>query len=101
MVSLAAVEELVLRTWPRTRHAVMSVPDPQAGEQLVLLTEHYAATRLALVERARLEGASNLTVPKRVLVVPSIPLLANGKIDYPATRALAEKILTRPQEAAG
>jgi acyl-[acyl-carrier-protein]-phospholipid O-acyltransferase/long-chain-fatty-acid--[acyl-carrier-protein] ligase len=101
MVSLAAVEAFVLQTWPRIRHAVVSLPDAQTGEQLVLLTELRAATRQALVERARLEGASNLTVPKRVLVVPSIPLLANGKIDYPATRALAEKILTRPQEAAG
>jgi acyl-[acyl-carrier-protein]-phospholipid O-acyltransferase/long-chain-fatty-acid--[acyl-carrier-protein] ligase len=100
MVSLAAVEELVLRTWPRTRHAIVSVPDPQAGEQLVLLTEHSAATRQALMERARLEGASNLSVPKRILTVPAIPLLANGKIDYPAARALAEKMLPHPREAA-
>jgi acyl-[acyl-carrier-protein]-phospholipid O-acyltransferase/long-chain-fatty-acid--[acyl-carrier-protein] ligase len=100
MVSLAAVEELVLRTWPRKRHAIVNMPDPQTGEQLVLLTEHSAATRQTLVERARLEGASNLNVPKRILIVPAIPLLANGKIDYPAARALAEKMLTRPQEAA-
>jgi len=100
MVSLAAVEEFVLRTWPRTRHAVMSVPDPQAGEQLVLLTEHSAATRQALVERARLEGASNLIIPKRILTVPALPLLTNGKIDYPAARALAGKMLAHRQEAA-
>jgi acyl-[acyl-carrier-protein]-phospholipid O-acyltransferase/long-chain-fatty-acid--[acyl-carrier-protein] ligase len=99
MVSLAAVEELVLRTWPRIRHAVVSVPDPQAGEQLVLLTEHHAVSRQALVERGRLEGVSSLMLPKRILTVPAIPLLANGKVDYPAARVLAEKILAGQQEA--
>ncbi len=99
MVSLAAVEELILRTWPRTRHAVVSLPDAQTGEQLVLLTEHYAATRQALVARARLEGVSSLMLPKTILCVHMIPLLANGKVDYPAAHALAEKELVGRGEA--
>jgi len=99
MVSLAAVEELVLRTWPRMRHAVVSVPDTQTGEQLVLLTEHHAATRQALAERARQEGVSSLTLPKKIIAVPSIPLLASGKVDYPAARALAEQELASQRAA--
>ena len=91
MVSLAAVEELILRTWPRARHAIVSLPDTRTGEQLVLLTEHYAANRQALVARARLEGVSSLMLPKTILFVHKIPLLANGKVDYPAAHALAEK----------
>ena len=38
MVSLTAVEELAARTWPESQHAVVSVPDAQKGEQLVLVT---------------------------------------------------------------
>ena len=99
MVALAAVEELVLRTWPGRRHAVVSVPDARIGEQLVLLTEHHAAIRQALVERARLEGVSSLMLPKMILFVHVIPLLANGKVDYPAARALAEKELAGQRKA--
>ena len=95
IVSLAAVEELVQRTWPGVRHTVVSLPDTHMGEQIVMLTEYRTATRQALVERFRLEGVSTLMLPKTILFVQVIPLLANGKIDYPAARALAEKQLAR------
>ena len=65
----------------------------------MLLTEHHVATRQALVERARQEGVSSLTLPKRIIFVPSIPLLASGKVDYPAARALAEQELASQGEA--
>lgn len=100
MVSLAAVEEFVLRIWPRTRHAVVNLPDPLTGEQLVLLTEQHAATRQALVERARLEKVSTIILPKKIICVRSLPLLANGKVDYPAARVLAEQEFAHQREAA-
>ncbi len=100
MVSLAAVEEFVLRTWPGTHHAVVSVPDSQKGEQLVLLTEHQQATRRVLLEHATMEGTSALFLPKHLIIVRSIPLLANGKVDYPAAQTLAQKELASQWEAA-
>jgi acyl-[acyl-carrier-protein]-phospholipid O-acyltransferase/long-chain-fatty-acid--[acyl-carrier-protein] ligase len=100
MVSLAAVEEFVLRTWPGMQHAVVSMPDPQRGEQLVLLTEYQQATRRELLERATMEGTSALFLPKHLIIVRSIPLLANGKVDYPATQTLAQKELASQWEAA-
>ena len=93
MVSLAAVEELAQRTWPGKNHAVISLADSQRGEQLLLLTEYTEAKHQALLERARVEGVSAIGVPKKILIVRPIPLLANGKPDYIAARALAEKIL--------
>jgi acyl-[acyl-carrier-protein]-phospholipid O-acyltransferase/long-chain-fatty-acid--[acyl-carrier-protein] ligase len=92
MVSLTAVEELATRTWPDTPNAVVSVPDAQKGEQLVLLTTRQDAARQDLSARARADGMSELHVPKRIVHVEAIPLLGSGKTDYPAVQALvAEK----------
>jgi acyl-[acyl-carrier-protein]-phospholipid O-acyltransferase / long-chain-fatty-acid--[acyl-carrier-protein] ligase len=89
MVSLALVEELAAQTWPEARHAVVALPDPRRGEQLVLATDRPDAARDALLAAARANGHGELFVPKSVLVVEKVPLLATGKVDYPAVQALA------------
>ena len=48
-----------------------------------------AAARDALLAAARANGHGELFVPKSVLVVEKVPLLATGKVDYPAVQALA------------
>jgi acyl-[acyl-carrier-protein]-phospholipid O-acyltransferase/long-chain-fatty-acid--[acyl-carrier-protein] ligase len=92
LVSLAAVEELAVRTWPDAAHAAISLPDPQKGEKLVLLTEYVEATRQRLFEQARQEGISEINVPRRLFRVAKIPLLGSGKVDYAAARAMAERL---------
>ncbi|HTN70078.1 MAG TPA: AMP-binding protein [Methylomirabilota bacterium] len=99
MVSLAAVEELVQRTWPRKHHAVLSFPDARKGEELVLLTEYGEAKRQPLLERAKIEGVSAISLPRKILVVHRLPLLGNGKVDYIAARAWAQKELADKAEA--
>jgi acyl-[acyl-carrier-protein]-phospholipid O-acyltransferase / long-chain-fatty-acid--[acyl-carrier-protein] ligase len=89
MVSLAAVESLAGGLWRDAQHVVLSFPDPKKGEQLVLVTETPGATKEALLAHARKEGFPELWVPKAVLVVPSIPVLASGKIDLQATQDMA------------
>ncbi|MBI3900098.1 MAG: AMP-binding protein [Gammaproteobacteria bacterium] len=93
MVSLAAVEELATRTWPAALHAVVNLPDPQKGEQLVLLTDQHDANRADLLARARGDGVGEISVPKRILITKNLPLLGTGKIDYPGARALVEQEL--------
>ena len=44
MVPLGAVEDFVARVWPAAIHAVVAVPDPKRGEQLVLVTEQADAS---------------------------------------------------------
>ena len=95
MVSLTAVEELATRAWPETQHACISLPDFQKGEQLILVTTRADAQRTELSARARADGMSELHVPKRIVTVPSIPLLGSGKTDYPAVHALVEQTLPR------
>jgi acyl-[acyl-carrier-protein]-phospholipid O-acyltransferase/long-chain-fatty-acid--[acyl-carrier-protein] ligase len=100
MVSLAAAEEIAARTWPESQHAVVSVPDAQKGEQLILVTTKADAARQELSARARSDGVSELSVPKRIVHVEKIPLLGSGKADYPAVSALVQDALPRGERGA-
>jgi acyl-[acyl-carrier-protein]-phospholipid O-acyltransferase/long-chain-fatty-acid--[acyl-carrier-protein] ligase len=91
MVSLAAVESLAAGLWSDAQHVALSFPDPRKGEQLVLVTDKPEAAKDALLAHARKEGFPELWVPKAILVVPAIPVLASGKIDLQATHAMARQ----------
>jgi acyl-[acyl-carrier-protein]-phospholipid O-acyltransferase/long-chain-fatty-acid--[acyl-carrier-protein] ligase len=88
-VSLAVVENIAAALWPDNFHAAVSVPDGRKGEQIVLATDFAQARRLDLVAWAQNHGVSELTVPRRIMVVESIPLLATGKTDYVKVQKLA------------
>ena len=92
MVSLGAVENLVSALWPDDMHAIVALPDPRKGEQLVLLTERENATRDELSAHARQQGASELMVPRQIFQVDKLPLLGSGKADHPGARKLAEEL---------
>ena len=92
MVSLAAVETMVMALWPEATHVVVALPDARKGEQLVLVSEKPDADRETMVARARSEGFPELWVPRAVLVVTQIPILGSGKIDYTATLELARQM---------
>ncbi len=90
MVSLGAVEALAAALWPEFRHAAIALPDPRKGEQVVLLTDQAAASVEALLAQARAQGIAEVMVPRVVLTVPAVPLLATGKAHYAAAKELAE-----------
>ena len=91
MVSLAAVETLACGLWSDAQHVVLSFPDPRKGEQLLLVTDKPDASKDALLAHARREGFPDLWVPKEILVVAAVPVLASGKVDLQATVAMAQK----------
>jgi acyl-[acyl-carrier-protein]-phospholipid O-acyltransferase/long-chain-fatty-acid--[acyl-carrier-protein] ligase len=89
MVPLGAVEEFVARVWPSAMHAVVSVPDPKRGEQLVLVTDQSDASRSKLASAAREARIPEIFVPRAMIHVPKIPILGTGKIDYVTVSRLA------------
>jgi len=91
MVSLAAVEAMAADLWPDHRHAVVSLPDPKKGEQLVLATDNPEATRDLVSTYARDRGIAAINLPARIMVVKAIPVLGTGKIDYRALTTLVEE----------
>jgi acyl-[acyl-carrier-protein]-phospholipid O-acyltransferase/long-chain-fatty-acid--[acyl-carrier-protein] ligase len=88
-VSLAVVENVAAALWPDNAHAAVAVPDGRKGEQIVLLTDAKEARREELIVWARNHGVSELSVPRRVVIVDSIPLLATGKTDYVTVQKMA------------
>ena len=88
-VSLAVVENIAAALWPDHAHAAVAVSDPRKGEQIVLVTDAAEASRPSLLVWAQHHGVSELAVPRRVMIVQAIPVLATGKTDYVAVQKLA------------
>jgi len=87
MVSLTAVEQLAINAWPNAHHAAISLPDAKKGEQVILVTTQKQATVNDLA--AASPGVAHISLPKKILIVDAIPVMATGKINYPAVVALA------------
>ena len=88
MVSLAAIEGAIQAIWPDGNHVVLAVADDKRGEQLVLVTDHKGAERAAVQAAAKAQGLPELWVPRSVVVVDQIPVLASGKVDFMSAAAL-------------
>jgi len=93
MVPHETIEQKILSVLPATEHseriiAIVGVADAAKGEALVLLSSidlDLPSLRAALSEI----GVPNLWIPKTVRRVEAIPLLASGKLDLGACKALA------------
>lgn len=88
-VSLAVPENCAAALWPGQAHAAVIVADPRKGEQIVLVTDAKEASRPSLLAWAQHHGVSELAVPRRVMIVESIPALGTGKTDYVAVQKMA------------
>jgi len=93
MVPLGAVEDFVAKVWPENQHAVVTLPDPKRGEQLVLVTDLVDASRAALASAAREAGLPEIFVPRSIVPVPTVPILGTGKIDYVSASQLATELV--------
>ena len=90
MVSLTAVEQLAINAWPDAHHAAISIVDAKKGEQIILVTTQKQAVISDLI--AASPGISNISIPKKILIVDSIPVMATGKINYPAVLILTNEL---------
>ena len=88
MVSLDEIERVAQYVSPTHRHAAVVRAEPASGETTVLFTTDCALTRAALLHGARELGRPDLTVARRVVWMPEIPLLGSGKTDYVTLQAV-------------
>ncbi|WP_332682006.1 acyl-[ACP]--phospholipid O-acyltransferase [Bosea sp. (in: a-proteobacteria)] len=91
MVSLAAIETMAAELWPDALSAVASLPDARKGERLVLVTQKQGATRAEFQAFAKAKGAAELMVPAEVMVVPAVPVLGSGKLDFAGVTRLVQE----------
>ena len=88
-VSLGVVENCAAALWPDNHHAAVALPDGRKGEQIVLVTDAPEARRMDLIAWAQNHGVSELAIPRKILMISDIPVLATGKTDYVAVQKLA------------
>ena len=86
MVSLTMVEHLAGKAWPDAMHAAISLPDPKKGEQIILVTTQAEATINQLTSVAT--GIAAISLPKKIIIIDTLPVMATGKINYPAVTEL-------------
>lgn len=90
MISLTAIEDEICQIWPEYQHAVISVPDPRKGEQIVLVTSCHEAQQNLVIEHFRKRGVAELGMPRRIIVLDKLPVLGSGKVDYVSVKKVIE-----------
>ena len=93
-VEEALIKALALEGESTRRIAIVGVPDPEKGEALVLLTtvqggsvqQEILDLRYKLLDR----GMPPLWIPKKMIRVLEIPVLASGKLDVKGCEKLAK-----------
>lgn len=91
MISLGVAESIAVGAYPDAAHAVVALPDPKKGEQLVLLTTAKGAKKADLSAYAATHKVTELAVPKTIVHVDEIPVLGTGKTDYVTALTVAKK----------
>jgi len=71
--------------------AITSAPDEAKGEMLVVLATREIA-KSELHEKLSAAGLPNLWIPRHILLVPQIPVLASGKLDIQGCTELAKQV---------
>jgi acyl-[acyl-carrier-protein]-phospholipid O-acyltransferase/long-chain-fatty-acid--[acyl-carrier-protein] ligase len=89
MVSLSASEIAISQFYPNYQHAVIALPDPKKGEQLILISTHPNLTRTDIVTHFKSHNLSELSVPRDIIQVNALPLLGTGKTDYVKIKEMA------------
>lgn len=86
MVSLTAVEDALAGAFPhcglRCQVAIIARPDVEKGERIVAVTNEQRLTLEEIRAAVRVKGLPNLSIPREVTVVSSIPKLGTGKTNH-------------------
>jgi len=88
MISLAAIEQYATRCWPEAQHAAINIPDARKGEAIILITTQTNATLTPLAQFMKSAGATELSIPKNIHVLPALPVLGSGKTDYVSLKSI-------------
>jgi len=101
MVSLGVVENVASTVWRDHEHAAAVLPDGRKGEQIVLLTTNPSADRTDLIRWSKRHGVNELSLPRKIYHVGSIPVLGTGKMDIGGVQKLAAELAAIPSIAPG
>ena len=89
MISLETVELIASHAAPAHQHAAATVQDEQRGEAILLFTTDPALSRERMLAAARVLGHPEISVPRRMEYLETLPMLGTGKMDYVTLQAMA------------
>ncbi|SET09444.1 bifunctional acyl-ACP--phospholipid O-acyltransferase/long-chain-fatty-acid--ACP ligase [Thorsellia anophelis] len=92
MVALESIENLALAINKEAQHAAVTRKDEQKGEAVVLFTTDKSLNREKLREQAKIIGMPEISVPRLICYIESIPLLGSGKTDFVTLTQLALEV---------
>ncbi len=95
MIPLEVTERIAAEVSPRYRSAATAVARPGRGDVIVLFTCDPEVDRSVLAGAAKRLGLPELALPRRIVHLDRLPLLATGKPDYVQLKAMAEKQMER------
>ncbi len=95
MIPLETTERIAAEASPARPSAATAVAEPGRGDVIVLFTCDPDLDRGALAAAARRLGLPELALPRRIVRVDKLPLLASGKVDSVQLKAMAEQELAR------
>lgn len=95
MVSLTATEVNIAKLDPKSAHAIVAIPDPKKGEQLVLMTTSQTLKRSDISAYFKENQITELSIPKEIVVVEKLPLLGTGKVDYVEVKNLVINLIEK------
>lgn len=82
MISLAAVEEMLTSIDPEFDYAAISIEDEKKGEQIILFTTNKNLKRDLISKICKEKQLSELYIPKVIISINELPVLATGKLNY-------------------
>lgn len=88
MVSLDVIEQVARKASPDHHHAAILWEQDFGGETTVVFTTDPQLNRGQLADAAAALGTHDLSVARRIVLLPEIPVLGNGKTDYVGLRSL-------------
>jgi acyl-[acyl-carrier-protein]-phospholipid O-acyltransferase/long-chain-fatty-acid--[acyl-carrier-protein] ligase len=80
-----------MELYPDTAHAVVAVPDKKKGEQLVMFTTLPTPDRKDIATGLKRLGLADLSIPKNLFSVETLPILGSGKTDYVTINRMARE----------
>ena len=84
MVSLNAVNEMVCNAYEKDgeyQYGVVAIPHESKGEQIVLVSNNKNVTQKELHDYIKMNGLSELYLPRTILYMDKLPAFASGKAD--------------------
>jgi acyl-[acyl-carrier-protein]-phospholipid O-acyltransferase / long-chain-fatty-acid--[acyl-carrier-protein] ligase len=91
MISLTSVEEIASRIDGSLVSGAISILDETRGEKIVLFTQSEIITRDEFIKEVKEIKISEMYIPKEIIQMKDIPVLATGKINYIELNRLYEQ----------